>query len=165
MFTTRACPQTSPGTVSNLPTTVRQATVADLELLVPLFDGYRQFYRQPSETHRIRQFLLDRFEHNQSVIFIALADDTPIGFTQIYPSFSSAALARIFVLNDLFVLPSARRLGVGAALLSAAAAYARQVRALRLVLSTEHTNSTAQALYEKLGWKQNTDFLTYQLLL
>ena len=68
-------------------------------------------------------------------------------------------------MNDLFVLPSARRLGVGAALLTTAADYAQQVRALRLVLSTELANSTAQALYEKLGWKQNTDFLTYQLLL
>jgi len=40
--------------------------------LVPLFDGYRQFYRQASEPDRIRRFLLDRFEHNQSVIFIAV---------------------------------------------------------------------------------------------
>lgn len=43
---------------------VRQATVEDLDLVVPLFDAYRQFYRQPSDTERARRFLLDRFEHN-----------------------------------------------------------------------------------------------------
>jgi GNAT superfamily N-acetyltransferase len=142
---------------------VRQATVSDIDLLVPIFDGYRQFYRQASEPDRIRRFLLDRFEHNQSVIFIALKDRAPIGFTQLYPSFSSGALARIYVLNDIFVDPGARRAGAGVALLEAAADYARRVGAVRLVLSTELTNSAAQALYEKMGWKRNTEFCTYQL--
>lgn len=142
---------------------VRQATVNDIDPLVALFDGYRQFYRQPSEPDRIRQFLLDRFEHNQSVIFLAASDGAPVGFTQLYPSFSSGALARIFILNDLFVDPGARRAGAGAALLEAAADYARRVGALRLMLSTEVTNSAAQALYQNMGWKRNTEFCTYQL--
>jgi hypothetical protein len=60
---------------------IRQATVSDLDGLVPLFDGYRQFYRQASEPDRIRKFLLDRFEHNQSVIFVAVKDGTAVGFT------------------------------------------------------------------------------------
>jgi GNAT superfamily N-acetyltransferase len=144
---------------------VRQATVADIDDLVPLFDGYRQFYRQPSEPDRIRKFLLDRFEHNQSVIFVALHNQQAIGFTQLYPSFSSGALARIYILNDLFVIPQARRFGAGAALLQSAAEYGRRVGALRLVLSTELTNTAAQPLYEKLGWKRNDEFCTYQIAL
>ena len=144
---------------------VRQATVADLDQLVPLFDGYRQFYRQPSEPERIRSFLLDRFRHHQSVIFVADLEGTLAGFTQLYPSFSSGALARIYVLNDLFVTPEARHKGVGTALLEAAAEYGRQVGALRLVLSTELTNASAQALYEKLSWKRNTEYCSYQLTL
>src|ERR1700759_1354603 len=111
---------------------VRQATVSDLDALVPLFDGYRQFYRQPSEPDRIRKFLRDRFEHNQSVIFLALRDGEAGGFTQLYPSFSSASLGRVFVLNDLFVAPRARRSGVGGALVEAAADYGRRVGAIRL---------------------------------
>lgn len=90
---------------------------------------------------------------------------TAIGFTQLYPSFSSAALARIFILNDLFVSPAVRRRGVGADLLDAAAKYARGERAVRMVLSTEVTNVTAQSLYEKSGWKREANFLSYQLLL
>src|ERR1044071_558886 len=144
---------------------IRQATVSDVDLLVPLFDGYRQFYRQPSEPDRIRRFLLDRFEHNQSVIFVAVAEGGLIGFTQLYPSFSSGALARIFVLNDLFVDPRNRQSGVGKALLGAAADYGRRVGARRLILSTEVTNGIAQALYEKLGWTRNIEFCTYQIAL
>src|SRR2546425_347612 len=116
---------------------LRQATVADLDLLVPLFDAYRQFYRQPSEPERARRFLQERFEHNQSVIFLAFKDAAAIGFTQLYPSFSSGAMARIFILNDLFVAPEARGRGAGSALLQAAAQYGRSVGAIRLVLSTE----------------------------
>jgi len=144
---------------------IRQATVSDLDPLVTLFDGYRQFYRQASEPDRIRKFLLDRFEHNQSVIFLALKDSAAVGFTQLYPSFSSGALARIFILNDLFVDPGARLMGAGSALLQAAAEYGRRFGALRLVLSTEATNRPAQALYEKLGWKRSTEFCTYQIKL
>lgn len=144
---------------------VRQAIRADLDLLVPLFDAYRQFYHQPSDIERARRFLLERFEHEQSVIFMAFEDASAIGFTQLYPSFSSGAMARIFILNDLFVAPEARRCGAGSALLQAAAQYGRRVGALRLVLSTEVTNTTAQSLYERTGWKRDTVFCVYQLAL
>ncbi len=144
---------------------MRQATVEDLDVLVPLFDTYRQFYRSPSDPDRARRFLLERFEHNQSVIFLALAADGAVGFTQLYPSFSSGAMARIFVLNDLYVVPEGRGAGTGSALLNAAAAYGRRVGAVRLVLSTEVSNTTAQAVYERTGWKRNTAFYAYELAL
>ncbi|HLK68169.1 MAG TPA: GNAT family N-acetyltransferase [Bryobacteraceae bacterium] len=144
---------------------VRQGTAGDLELLVPLFDAYRQFYRQPSDPERARRFLSEHFEHRSSVIFLAFQSGVAIGFTQLYPSFSSLSMARTFILNDLFVSPEARRSGTGEALLTAAANYARQSGAVRLTLSTELTNTTAQSLYEKAGWKRDTAFYVYQLTL
>ena len=144
---------------------VRQATRGDLDLLVPLFDAYRQFYRQPGDLGRARRFLLERLEPDQSVIFLAFDGAAAIGFTQLYPSFSSGAMARIFILNDLFVAPEARRRGAGSALLQAAAQYGRRAGALRLVLSTEISNTTAQSVYEKSGWKRDTVFCVYQLAL
>jgi GNAT superfamily N-acetyltransferase len=144
---------------------VRRATIADLETLVPLFDAYRCFYRQASEPERARHFLKERLERDQSVIFLAMDGGVAAGFTQLYPSFTSTGMARIFILNDLFVSPDARRHGVGRALLEAAAQYGRRAGAVRLALSTEHTNTTAQSLYEKTGWKRDTVFCTYQLTL
>lgn len=145
--------------------TVREASLADLELVVPLFDRYRQFYRKASDVEGARTFLRERMERGQSVVLVAFEGDAAVGFTQLYPSFSSASMAPIFVLNDLFVSPDARRGGVGSALLQAAAGHGRQCGAVRLALSTELTNATAQALYERLGWKRDTVFCSYELAL
>jgi GNAT superfamily N-acetyltransferase len=146
--------------------TVRQATIFDLEMIVPLFDAYRQFYRRPSDSDLARRFLLERFQHNQSIIFLAVREDgSAVGFTQLFPSFSVLAAARIFILNDLFVSPDARRKRVGALLLDAAVRFGREVGAVRLTLSTEVTNQQAQRLYEKEGWKRQTEFYSYDLSL
>ena len=60
--------------------TIRQAVLADLEALAPLFDGYRQFYGQPSDISAAHAFLRARFEHGESFVFIALDGDTPVGW-------------------------------------------------------------------------------------
>jgi ribosomal protein S18 acetylase RimI-like enzyme len=143
--------------------TVRQATIRDLEQLVPLFDGYREFYGRASDLRAAREFLLARFNNDESTVFIAHEDENAIGFTQLYPSFSSISLARIFVLNDLFVHEQARRKGVASALMSAAVKFATALGADRLSLSTAITNAAAQALYQSAGWKREDQFLVYDL--
>jgi GNAT superfamily N-acetyltransferase len=146
--------------------TVRQATVLDVDILAPLFDAYRQFYRQPPDPVLARQFLEERIQRSESIVFVALnRERSPIGFTQLFPSFPSSSAARIFVLNDLFVAPSFRRQGAGSQLLGAAANFARSAGAVRLTLSTEVTNLAAQALYSAEGWKRQTDYFVYSLRL
>jgi GNAT superfamily N-acetyltransferase len=144
---------------------IHQATIPDLDRLAPLFDGYRQFYGQQSDVPAARAFLLDRFSHSESVIFIASRDGEAVGFTQLYPSFSSISVARIYVLSDLFVARSARKRGIGRLLLEAAAAFGRSIGAHQLVLETAKTNSTAQALYESCGWERDNDFYVYAIML
>lgn len=145
---------------------VRAATVHDLDTLLPLFDGYRQFYRQPSDPARARAFLAERFAHHQSLILLACDEhDKGYGFTQLYPLFSSVRTARVYLLNDLFVAPDARRYGVGKALLTAAADHARALGAASLWLQTALDNAPAQALYESLGWKRDREFCDYGLTL
>ena len=83
--------------------TVRQAVLADLEALSELFDQYRQFQGKPADLPACRTFLHDRFNHGESTVFVATLSERPVGFAQLYPSFSSTALARVFILNDLYV--------------------------------------------------------------
>ena len=137
---------------------IRQAILADIEALAVLFDGYRQFYGQESNLAAAEKFLLDRFNHAESVLFIAHEGSNPIGFAQLYPSFSSVSLGRIYILNDLFVNELGRRKGVGSQLISAVVDFAKTVGAIRLALSTALTNTTAQALYEAKGWERDDDF-------
>jgi GNAT superfamily N-acetyltransferase len=145
--------------------TIRQAVLADLDTVAILFDAYRQFYGQASDEAAAKAFLQARFEHGQSVVLLAESKGQAVGFTQLYPSFSSVSMARVFVLNDLFVAPTARRLGVGEALLTAAADHARQFGAVRLSLTTDVQNLPAQALYESMGWARDQKFYAYHLAL
>ncbi|HEY3827133.1 MAG TPA: GNAT family N-acetyltransferase [Bryobacteraceae bacterium] len=146
---------------------IRQAGVDDLDRIVPLFDAYRQFYKQPPDPVLARSFLTARLRNNQSVIFLALDSQgsSPLGFTQLYPSFSSGLCRPIYILNDLFVVPEARRRKVGYLLLQAAAEFGRKTGAARLTLSTAFDNATARALYEFAGWRRDTVFCVYNLLL
>ena len=145
--------------------TIRQAVLPDLDLIGPLFDGYRQFYGRDSNPEGARNFLRERFNHGESIVFLAFEGEVPVGFTQLYPSFSSQLMARSYVLNDLFVAPQGRRKGVGTALLSAAVKYASNIGAVRVSLATAVTNATAQAVYEAAGWKRDEQFLVYHFAL
>ena len=145
---------------------IRPAQLADLNVLVPLFDGYRQFYRQPADPGHAREFLTERLTRHESEILLALDDTgTGLGFTQLYPLYSSVRAVRTYLLNDLFVATTGRRRGVGKALLIAAADHARHLDAASLSLTTAHDNLPAQALYESLGWQRELGFREYGLVL
>jgi ribosomal protein S18 acetylase RimI-like enzyme len=130
-----------------------------------LFDQYRRFYGRQGDPEAARQFLRARLEHGDAVLLLAERQGEPVAFTQLYQSYSSLALARMFVLNDLYVLEQARRQGVAAALLAAAADHGRRLGAVSLTLSTAHTNAAAQALYAAAGWVRDDEFLVYNLAL
>lgn len=131
--------------------------------LSPLFDAYRSFYGQERDVHGAHAFLAARIEHRESVILVAELDGTIVGFTQLYPSFTSVRMQKIYILNDLFVAAGARKTGVGAALLDAAKIFAGQQGAARLTLTTKKENLTAQSVYEANGWVRDTAFFTYTI--
>lgn len=142
---------------------VRRAGRDDLDLVAPLFDAYRRFYQQPGDLPRARAYLADRLTRNEAVIFLAVAGGGAVGFTLLYPTFSSVSAAPIFTLADLFVDPAARGGGIGRALLDAARRHAEDAGAHHLQLETARTNTAAQRLYESTGWKRDDVFLTYAL--
>lgn len=141
----------------------RQANIVDLDFIAPLFDTYRQFYSKAPDLVGARCFISDRISLNESVIFLAFQDDQALGFTQLYPSFSSVSMAKVFVLNDLYVTAAGRGQGVGTTLLNAAAEHAKSVGAIRLNLNTDIHNTTAQSVYEAAGWVRDQHYYMYQL--
>lgn len=142
-----------------------RAALADLDTLTSLFDAYRVFYRQAPDTATARAFLAERLQRNESVIILARdeGNDEALGFTQLYPAFSSVSARRIWILNDLFVIPEARQHGVARALMEAAREFALATGALRLVLETAEGNRPAQALYEALGYAREAGTRHYSL--
>lgn len=143
---------------------ITRATLADLDALAPLFDGYRVFYGKPSDPSKANEFLHERLANGESVVFLARdADRGALGFTQLYPSFSSVSARRLWILNDLFVSAHARRRGVAKALLRRAREHGIETGVVRLVLQTARDNAQAQALYESLGWLREEGMYEYTL--
>jgi len=134
---------------------ILQATMDELEDLAKLFDEYRQFYGIESDISSAKAFLQLRLALKESVIFIALMDDKIIGFTQLYPTFSSIALQRAYILNDIYVTEDARGLGVGKALMEKVFQYCEQQYARYVTLQTATDNIHARKLYENLNMKQD----------
>jgi ribosomal protein S18 acetylase RimI-like enzyme len=145
--------------------TIRQARLADVETVAPLFDGYRQFYGKPSDPAAAADFLRDRLSRQESFVFVAEIDGQAVGFMQLYPVFSSVSLARKFILNDLFVAGCARGRGIARQLLAKAAEFAKGEGAASLALATALDNHAAQSLYEAAGWKRDQAFHHYGLTL
>lgn len=145
------------------PLDIARAGTDDLADWMPLFAGYLRFYGKPVDEARIAGFLRERLARGDSAVFLARHGAAAIGFVQLYPCFASLSLARSWILNDLFVQPQARGVGAGRALMLAAHTLARDTGAAELFLQTAGDNTTAQKLYEGLGWKRDDAFLVYTL--
>ncbi|MEQ6353743.1 GNAT family N-acetyltransferase [Lysinibacillus sp. M3] len=138
--------------------TVTIATVGDV---LPLFNAYREFYGQQSDLERAKQFLLERLNKEESVIFLAYINAQPVGFVQLYPTFSSVAMKKAFILNDLFVAEHARKHGVAHALIEQCYSYCVRNDGRYLGLETATDNVRAQKLYEKLGMRIDNGVFHY----
>lgn len=139
-----------------------QATIDNLLQISPLFDAYRQFYGQEENLDLSQKFIKERLVEADSIIFIAMNEqNTLVGFAQLYPSFSSVAMKRTWILNDLYVEHAFRQHGVATALLHQVDVFAKFTHADSIKLSTELSNGAAKALYEREGYRQLNQFDHY----
>ncbi|AXT20579.1 GNAT family N-acetyltransferase [Flavobacteriaceae bacterium AU392] len=135
---------------------ILKAQLEHLNDIAPLFDGYRVFYRQLSNLETAKAFIKERIEKQESIIYIAYIDNTAVGFTQLYPLFSSVSMKRMELLNDLYIHPDYRNRGIGKALIGKAKLFCKNNNSKGLAIQTEITNR-AQHLYERLGFIKDPD--------
>lgn len=142
--------------------TIIRASQKHLHDVAVLFDKYRQFGDHQSDLEGACEFLQERLLKNDSVIFLAYHESVVVGFTQLYPSFSSGTMRRIWILNDLFVAKPARKKGIATLLIDEAKRFAEKTDAIRLELDVAVSNQIAQSLYIKSGWKRDEDFWHFE---
>ena len=136
---------------------VRQATLSDLPQLTSLFDGYRVFYRKDSDPEAAQEFLSERMEAQDSVIYVCEDDQEQLtGFVQLYPLFSSTQMKRLWLLNDLYVDVRFRGKGCSVLLIDQAKELVRETQAAGMYLETEKTNDIGNALYPRTGFQLNS---------
>ena len=144
---------------------VKRIDASEAELVFELFDKYRVFYKQPSDIKLAVSFITERLVNNESVIYVAFVDDSKVGFTQLYPKYSSVRAVKNWILNDLFVDEAYRKNGIASALIQATMDFAKANNARFVQLETQTDNYTAQSLYESVGFIQqepDTEFIVYR---
>jgi ribosomal protein S18 acetylase RimI-like enzyme len=147
-----------------MPLQALRADASHLDLIAPLFDAYRVFYRQPSNLAQSRAFIAERIARDESVIFLAQdATGEALGFVQLFPTFSSIDAHRTWLLGDLFTTANARGRGVGTLLMNTARSFAVLSGGKGMVLETATDNFNAQRLYESLGYVRDSGYYTYCL--
>lgn len=139
---------------------VRPATAADEAAWRPLWRAYQAFYKADlpeAVTAATWARCLDPAEpiHCRVVEHAG----TVIGFAIIVVHPGSFHLGPICYLEDLFVAPTARRLGAARALFDALAAEGRDKGWAKLYWQTLPDNLAGQALYDQVG--RRTDFIRY----
>ncbi|MGN7721971.1 N-acetyltransferase family protein [Chitinophaga sp. 22620] len=142
---------------------ITKATTDHLPQLAVLFDLYRQHYEQQPDLEGAEQYLAERLVRNESVIYVAEEEGQLVGFTQLYPVFSSIGMKKAWILNDLYVADDHRRKGVARGLLEASRELGKATDARYLMLQTHIDNTKARTLYESNGWKLDEEFYYYYL--
>src|SRR5712692_5480756 len=135
---------------------VRPAEREDRPQLLELIKGYFAFYRTPFPVESNMERLLDRLEQDpgRGVQLVADAGGRLQGFASLYACLDTLVADRVLVMNDLFVDPSRRNRGIGAALFDASLAYATAHRYARLDWVTAQDNRDAQRFYDRHGGRR-----------
>lgn len=138
-----------------------RASLDNIEDLIPLFDAYRVFYRKESNVEQAKRFLTSRIKENESIVFMFYKNNIAVGFTQLYPVFSSVNMALIWLLNDLFVLPKYRGHKIGKQLIVKVQQYCKDTYAKGVSLETEQSNIVGNILYPKMGFNKDEEHNFY----
>ncbi|MGK0554659.1 N-acetyltransferase family protein [Macrococcus capreoli] len=140
---------------------IKSFEISDINQVAILLDVYRIFYKKDSDDEACKQFIEARYNHNQSIIFVAEENDIIFGFVQLYPVFSTVSLQRAFILNNLFVQSNNRSSGAGKKLIEKSFEYAKENNVRYVCLETSVDNVKTQGLYEKMGTSVDNEVLHY----
>jgi len=142
-----------------------RSTVGHLEQLAELFEEYRLFCGFEQNLTETKNFLKKLIINEESTIFIAVDAQTErlMGFVNLYPCYSSLALQRLWILNDLGVSSHYRGKGVSKALIQKVQEFAKETNAIRIELKTEINNTTARSLYKSMNFTIDVDNVYYRV--
>lgn len=144
---------------------IRQATRADMPLIAGLIRGLAEYeglsHAVRMEDERLEQHLFG--ERPMAEVLIGECHGEPKGFALFFHNFSTFEGRPGIWLEDLFVVPDARRSGLGRALLTEVARIAVERDCGRLEWSVLDWNMMAIQFYRALGARPLTDWTTMRI--
>jgi GNAT superfamily N-acetyltransferase len=143
---------------------IRSVVDDDFDRWLPLWDGYNRFYGRSGQTALptpITHSTWSRFLDDQEPVHALVAESNGalLGLAHYLFHRSTTRIEPTCYLQDLYVEDRARGLGVGAALIDATYARARDAGAARLYWQTHESNAVARALYDRVA--ERTGFIVY----
>lgn len=145
-------------------TTIRSATADDVPLILEFIKALARFENEPDAVKTTPEDLLrDGFgERPQFEVLIAERHEKPVGFALFFATYSTWEGRPSLYLEDLFVTESARKHGVGRALMAKLAAICVERGYQRLELQVLDWNP-AREFYHRLGMGHMNEWLPYRL--
>ncbi|HEY0038803.1 MAG TPA: GNAT family N-acetyltransferase [Longimicrobium sp.] len=145
--------------------TIRPATPEDADTFLGLVDQLADYEKldRPSPEARGR-LVADAFGPRQRIsVFLGELDGTAVSYAIVLETYSSFLALPTLYLEDLFVVPDARRHGIGGAFFRFLAGEAVRRGCGRMEWVVLDWNELAIGFYEKLGARRMTEWYTYRL--
>lgn len=156
-------PQSERLPMTNL--SIRPAISADLSLVASLIRGLAEYeglsHAVRMDEERLGEYLFGA--RPMAEVLIGELDGVPQGFALFFHNFSTFEGCPGIWLEDLFVLPAARRSGLGTALLAHVAKIGQERNCARMEWSVLDWNMMAIKFYRALGARPLTDWTTMRL--
>jgi GNAT superfamily N-acetyltransferase len=144
---------------------IRAATPADVALILALIKELAEYERLSHEVvateSQIRATLFG--ERPVSEVVIASLEGTPVGFALFFPNYSTFLGRPGLYLEDLFVRPEARGVGIGRELLEYLARLAVARGWGRLEFRVLDWNEPSISFYKKLGAEPLEDWTVFRV--
>ncbi len=144
---------------------IRPAEPADVPVIAGLIRGLARFEKLEDEVALTEELLAAGLfgprPYAESIL--AEVEGHPAGFALFFHNFSTFLARPGLYLEDLFVVPEHRGLGIGRALLTHLARLAVERGCGRLEWSVLDWNQEAISFYERLGARANSEWTTYRV--
>ena len=133
------------------------------ELLL-LMHEYQTFYEVANISSSKNKVFFSKFlgGSEQGVQFIYRSNGKAVAFATMYFSFSSTIAEQVGVINDLYTVPSSRGCGFAKELINHCKEYAQNKGCYRVQWLTAKSNTSAQAVYDKLN-ANSSEWVFYAL--
>ena len=150
---------------SSQPVTLRPATLDYVPTILRCIRGLAEYEKLGHECQATEALLRDSLfgPTPAAEVTLALAGDIPAGFALWFRSYSTFLAKPGIYLEDLFVFPEFRGLGIGKQLLTSLARAAVERGYGRLEWAVLDWNVDAIGFYESLGAVRMTDWTTCRL--
>jgi GNAT superfamily N-acetyltransferase len=150
---------------ANADLTIREATPHDLPIILRMIQGLAEYERLAEQCQateeKLRRTLFGEPRYAESVIASLGAE--AVGFALFFHNYSTFAASPGLYLEDLFVLPEHRGLGVGRALLRHLARLAVSRDCARFEWAVLDWNEPAIGFYKSLGARPLHDWTVFRV--